>query len=106
MIGNRQQTITDYPHRMEISSLSASNAELIELLRKQYLQLLEPDLLAIPGPDMLRRPEVQHLLYEEMFHSENLKFAPDSRYQLRVLKKVISRIESSIADPDQDVGFP
>ncbi len=91
---------------MEMVPLSPSDADSIELLRKQYLQLLEPELLAIPGPEMLRRPEVQHLLYENMFHPEHLKFAPDSRYQLRVLKKLISRIESSIADPDEDVGFP
>lgn len=85
--------------------LTAQESDRIELLRRQYLQLLEPGLLAIPGPEMLRRPDVQRQLYEKMFHSENLMFVPDSRYQLRVLKGLVSRIEDAISDPEEDVGF-
>lgn len=86
-------------------SLTAQELDRIELLRRQYLQLLEPTLLAIPGPEMLRRPDVQRQLYEQMFHSENLMFVPNSRYQLRVLKELVFRIENSISDPEEDVGF-
>lgn len=84
---------------------TAQESDRIELLRRQYLQLLEPGLLAFPGPEMLRRPDVQRQLYEKMFHSENPMFVPDSRYQLRVLKELITRIEDAISDPEEDVGF-
>ena len=85
--------------------LSAQESDQIELLRRQYLQLLEPEMLAIPSPAMLRRPDVQRQLYERMFRSDNLMFVPNSRYQLRVLKKLITRIENTISDPEEDVGF-
>ena len=78
----------------------------IEILCRQFLQVLEPELLAIPGPEMLRKLDVQQLLYKQMFCTQNLMFAPSSRYQLRVLKALVSKIEQSISDPEEDVGFP
>jgi len=90
--------------RME-KPLTGQESDRIELLRRQYLQLLGPDLLAMPGPELLRRPDVQRQLYEKMFHSENLMFVPNNRYQLRVLKELVTRIENIISDPEEDVGF-
>ncbi len=89
-----------------MSPLSARESGQVDLLRRQYLQLLEPDLLTIPSVEMLRRPDVQHLLYDNMFNSDNLMFAPTGRYQLRVVKELVLRIETSFADPEEDVGFP
>jgi hypothetical protein len=85
--------------------LTGQESDRMELLRRQYLQLLEPELLAIPGPEMLRRPDVQRQLYKKMFHSESLVFVPNRRYQLRVLKELVTRIENAISDPEEDVGF-
>ena len=86
-------------------SLTVRESDQIELLRRQYFQLLEPNLLAIPGPELLRRPEVQRQVYEKMFRSEKLMFVPNDRYRLRVLKELVSRIENAISDPEEDVGF-
>ncbi|KAI9873659.1 MAG: hypothetical protein M1830_010742 [Pleopsidium flavum] len=82
--------------------LSVRESGQIDLLRRQYLQLLEPDLLAIPSVEMLRKPNVQQLLYNEMFNSDNSMFAPTGRYQLRVLKELVLRLESSFTDPEED----
>lgn len=89
---------------MEIS-LARQKSDGVELFRRQYLQLLELNLLTIPDPKILIRPDVQRQLYEKMFKSENVMFAPNRRYQLRVLKELVTRIENAISDPEEDVGF-
>lgn len=86
--------------------LSAEESGQIDLLRRQYLQLLEPGLLTFPPAELLKRPDVQHLLYHNMFNTENPMFAPTGRYQLRVLKELVRRIETAFTDPEEDVGFP
>jgi len=66
----------------------------------QYLQLY--DTLDWPEASVLRDSRAQSYLYEHMFR--RLKFALPERYQLRVLKQLVQRLEESIVDPDQDVG--
>ena len=78
----------------------------VELLRRQYLQLIDPNDLAIPSSEALRSPDLQGTLYNTMFNRINLPFSPLVRYQFRVLKKVVNAIEQAIADPEEDVGFP
>jgi hypothetical protein len=78
----------------------------IVLLRRQFLQLLDPEILAIPPRDVLRVPVVQHELFNTMFRQGFLEFPPTDRYQLRVLKKLVSELEQAIVDPEEDVGFP
>lgn len=81
-------------------------AQAVELLRRQYLQLLDLDELAIPSADILRRPEVQEQMYNTMFKTEDVKFPVPPRYQLRVLKKLLKDIENAIEDPEEDVRLP
>jgi len=66
----------------------------------QYLQLF--DSLVWPDAHVLRDSRAQSYLYEQMFRQ--LKFAPPERYQLRVLKQLVQRLEDSIVNPDEDVG--
>jgi protein-lysine N-methyltransferase EEF2KMT len=72
--------------------------------RAQYLQLLDPRTLSWPPHTTLKRPDVQAWLFKNLFDKQNLQYLPSDRYQTRVLKMVLARIEESIEDPDQDVS--
>ncbi|KAI9754759.1 MAG: hypothetical protein M4579_004544 [Chaenotheca gracillima] len=74
----------------------------IELFKRQYLQLQELDSLAFPPDGLLREASVQARLYVDMFMEDSNPYMPPERYQMRVLKKLISMIENSISDPDED----
>lgn len=78
----------------------------LELLRRQYLQLLNPEQLCLPAADLIRLPFVQAQIYETMFRDIRLSFSPPDRYKLRVLKMLVQRMEDAIADPEEDVGSP
>ncbi|KAI5856199.1 FAM86A protein [Durotheca rogersii] len=65
---------------------------------RQYLQL-ESD-LDYPPPVHLRDARVQDILYRRIFADGALPYPPPRRYQLRVLKELVSRVESSIEDWD------
>lgn len=77
----------------------------IDLLRRQYLQLVEPDQLVLPPMETLRFNEVQKQICYRMFNESGASFLPPSRYRFRVLKRIINAIEQSITDPEEDVGF-
>lgn len=74
------------------------------LFRRQYLQLFEPDFLAWPPKQLLRDADVQAWLYANLFNSNKNPRLPPGRYQLRVLKPLVKKIEQSIEDPEEDVG--
>ena len=80
----------------------------VELLRRQFLQLIDPELLALPPPDALRLANTQKRIFERLFNEPNNPVGPPERYRSRVLKRLVGAIESSIEDPDEDVGvfFP
>ncbi|KAI1767128.1 putative methyltransferase-domain-containing protein [Hypoxylon sp. FL1150] len=65
---------------------------------RQYLQLERE--LDYPCPTRLREAEVQDALYHNIFDNKALAYPPPKRYQLRVIKELISKIESSIEDWD------
>lgn len=77
----------------------------ISLFRRQYLQLFEPDFLAWPPKQLLRDADIQSWLYANLFDSEKHTMLPPERYQLRVLKPLLSKIEQAIEDPEEDVGI-
>lgn len=77
-----------------------------ELLRRQYLQMLEPDKLILPCKEELRLPQTQAFIFATMFNSESISFVPPVRYRFRVLKKIITALEESIIDPEEDVRLP
>ncbi|KAK4104396.1 hypothetical protein N658DRAFT_492504 [Parathielavia hyrcaniae] len=53
-----------------------------------------------PDPQLLRDEMVQETIYERVF-GNSVTFRPPRRYQVRVLKELIARIEASIEDWDQ-----
>ncbi|KAK4502448.1 hypothetical protein PRZ48_005873 [Zasmidium cellare] len=72
------------------------------LFRRQYLQLFEPDFLAWPPKQLLRDADVQAWLYANLFNSDKNPRLPPERYQLRVLKPLVKKIEQAIEDPEED----
>ncbi|KAI1381071.1 putative methyltransferase-domain-containing protein [Hypoxylon crocopeplum] len=72
------------------------------LLRRQYMQLFEPDFLAWPPSKFLKDVDVQKWLYKHLFDpSRNSRLPPES-YQMRVLKQLVAKIEKTIEDTGQD----
>ena len=75
----------------------------VELLKRQYLQLIGPEQLTLPTKGLLRSPEIQAQIYHSMFDDSVLSFAPPERYRLRVLKRLVNAIEEAILDTEEDV---
>ncbi|OQO11017.1 hypothetical protein B0A48_05272 [Cryoendolithus antarcticus] len=72
------------------------------IFRRQYLQLFEPAFLAWPPKQLLRDADVQSWLYKHLFNTAVHSYLPSGRYQLRVLKPLLAKIEKAIEDPNQD----
>ena len=77
----------------------------VELLRRQYLQLLDPEELTLPRKELLIVPDTQAQIYNEMFDESRLTYAPPERYKFRVLKRLVKALEDAVEDPEEDVGF-
>jgi hypothetical protein len=73
------------------------------VLKRQYFQLVEPSQLRWPHTDVLKVPDVQSWIFANLFDPAKIQFPPLERYQLRVLKVLISKLEKAIDDPEQDV---
>ena len=78
----------------------------VDLLKRQYLQLIEPDQLSIPALEGMRKPGLQARIFQSMFEEGSIAYPPPDRYKIRVLKKLIDCMEKAIIDPEEDVGFP
>jgi len=84
--------------------ISEEALQQIRLFRRQYLQLLDAQSLTWPSPDTLRSSQAQEWIYENLFQTEDIAhFLPPERYRLRILKLLMSKIEVSIVDPEEDV---
>ncbi|KAI2465410.1 FAM86A protein [Annulohypoxylon bovei var. microspora] len=85
-----------------MNNMTLEQAELkshaIDRFCRQYLQL-ERD-LDYPSSTLLREADVQDTLYNRIFDDGAINYSPPPRYQLRVLKELMSRIEASIEDWD------
>lgn len=81
-------------------------ADPIHKLAAQYFQLVELPNLALPPGSVLIQPDVQEALYERMFNENAVFPIPPDSYRSRVLKQILSRIEESITDPEEDVCPP
>jgi len=75
------------------------------LFHRQYLQLVEPDFLTWPPQQLLRAPDVQTWLYRRLFDPERNARLPPARYQLRVVKPLLAKVEAAIEDPEEDVSM-
>ncbi|KAI0025899.1 S-adenosyl-L-methionine-dependent methyltransferase [Xylariomycetidae sp. FL0641] len=82
-------------------ALSEADPQL-KLFRRQYLQLFEPDFMAWPPSQLLRNADVQAWLYRHLFDESRNTRPPPERYQLRVLKPLVARIEKAVQDPEED----
>ena len=76
----------------------------VELLKRQYLQLTDPEELTLPRKEILRLPDIQAQIYNDMFDESNIVYAPPERYRFRVLKRLVKALEDAIEDPEEDVG--
>ena len=86
--------------------ISPDTAVQLRILQRQYLQLVDPSQLRWPDAQVLKDPEVQSWIFSHMFDESSVKSPPPERYQLRILKLLISKLERSIVDPEEDVRFP
>lgn len=77
----------------------------VKLLKRQYLQLLEPEALTLPYKELLRLPGTQAEIYTDMLDESKIKYAPPERYRFRVLKRLVKALEDAIEEPEEDVGF-
>lgn len=84
-------------------SLIFEDERALRLFSAQYSQLVEPQLLSIPPGHVLIKPNAQQSLYQDMFNESTMWPLPPARYRTRVLKILLSRIEESILDPEEDV---
>lgn len=84
-------------------SLRPEDERALRLLAAQYFQLVEPQFLSIPSGHTLVRPSVQESVYRDMFSESTVWPLPPARYRMRVLKSLLSKIEDSILDPEEDV---
>ncbi|TVY58307.1 Protein-lysine N-methyltransferase EFM3 [Lachnellula cervina] len=67
---------------------------------RQYLQLqLELD---YPAEEYLRKDAFQEAIYYTVFDESVIEHPPPPRYQLKVLKELVKRIEQSIQDWEED----
>lgn len=78
----------------------------VELLKRQYLQLLAPEQLTIPTKEMLRLPKIQTQMYRSMLDEREVTYLPPARYRFRVLKRLMNALEKAIKDPEEDVCLP
>ena len=77
----------------------------VELLKRQYLQLTDPEELTLPRKEVLRLPDIQAQIYHDMFDESKIVYAPPERYRFRVLKRLVKALEDAIEDPEEDVGL-
>ncbi|KAJ4363563.1 hypothetical protein N0V83_009859 [Neocucurbitaria cava] len=78
------------------------NVSQLRILQRQYFQLVEPHLLRWPDDATLKVPEVQSWLFTNLFDTDRIASPPPDRYQHRVLKVLISKLEASINDTEED----
>lgn len=86
--------------------MDISRAGTEPLLIKSYRQYMQQiyDVTYPPGT-LLVNPDVQDILFKYFFDSSRNKYLPPARYQARILKHIIEKIEKSCNDPEEDVGL-
>jgi protein-lysine N-methyltransferase EEF2KMT len=79
---------------MTINLSAAGLQNQVKRFCSQYLQLERN--LDYPDSHLLRQSEVQRTIYRKLFVSNGTSYPAPERYQLRVLKELVRRIEASI----------
>lgn len=75
----------------------------LELFRRQFFQLIDPEQLTLPSNALLRLPKIQAQIYDGMFNELEIAYPTPERYRFRVLKRLVNALEQAIVDPDEDV---
>ncbi|PHH65562.1 hypothetical protein CDD81_1997 [Ophiocordyceps australis] len=70
----------------------------VHRLRHQYFQ--QEAVLDLPTPEVIRLAEVQDAIYSQLFDEHVVVHCPPKRYQAKVLKQLVARIEAAIVDWD------
>ncbi|PHH82981.1 hypothetical protein CDD82_4095 [Ophiocordyceps australis] len=70
----------------------------VDRLRHQYFQ--QEAVLDFPSPELIRLPKVQDAIYSQLFDEHAVVLCPPKRYQTKVLKQLVVRIEAAIVDWD------
>ncbi|XRM43382.1 hypothetical protein ABZX51_006563 [Aspergillus tubingensis] len=77
----------------------------LSLLTAQYFQQLDPHLLTFPEDKHLLHPTTQETIYNTLFsesHAANEQPLPPPAYRTRVLKRLITKLESLLSNPEED----
>ncbi|KAI1925698.1 hypothetical protein LOZ65_002740 [Ophidiomyces ophidiicola] len=85
-----------------MASASQESEHSLKIFAAQYFQILEPQHLMLPPNGVLIQPKAQCWIYENMFNEVEIWPIPPVRYRCRVLKMVLSLLESSIMDSEED----
>lgn len=75
-------------------NMTAPWSKEVDRFCRQYLQLESS--LDYPSPSFLKVSEVQDTLYSRLFAKGAIRYGPPRRYQLKVLKELMAKIEASI----------
>lgn len=82
-------------------ALSQRSRHNLNRFKRQYLQLQADP--TYPSSKDLREEAFQQALFEEIFREHATQYQPPDRYQLRVLKELMRRVEASIEDWEEEV---
>ena len=92
---------------MSIGENSEGNQLQLEMFRRKYLQMLDPDEITYPMEWFIKLPTTQKWIYDHMFNPEKIPVLPYPPYAYRILKRLLSVLEAAMKDPEEDVSsFP
>lgn len=78
----------------------------LRIFAAQYFQAVEVRSLRFPPGDVLVKLPVQQWINQNMFCEDTVWPLPPLNYRTRVLKMILSTIEESFTDPEEDVRSP
>src|SRR5436305_14888831 len=87
--------------KLQMAELFPQARQQLDRFRRQYLQLVDFHSVDFPSSRYLKDISFQAVLFSDVFADGALAYSPPYRYQLRVLKELIVRIERSMTDPDE-----
>ncbi|KAM5432989.1 hypothetical protein McanMca71_006514 [Microsporum canis] len=82
--------------------ISSDEAICLRTLAAQYFQAVEVQSLRFPPGTVLLKPQVQRWINQNMFSEDTVWPLPPLNYRSRVLKLLLSRLEESFSDPEED----
>ncbi|EFR02882.1 hypothetical protein MGYG_05883 [Nannizzia gypsea CBS 118893] len=85
-----------------MASIFPAEAAGLRILAAQYFQAVEVQRLRFPPGSTLLRPQVQRWINQNMFCEATVWPLPPLNYRSRVLKIILSKIEESFTDPEED----